>query len=317
VNGGPSVPVMVDTGSAGLFVPITAIGLQHLGLPSGFGIVSYGNSQLSQTSLYATFNTTVNFGNGLVTAPTSVNVPVFTIMRETLTLVNPITIPLPAPFPTIVISELPLVLAFPNVPPFTSLISPPSYAGILGIGPSATGPSPHPVTTALPGHLNEGVLINVPQGVLQFGPNPLDTRVSVPGSPVAILNLQINDGPLQRVAALIDSGGGYGTIPSYLVGNNTVPLTISNLYSVGDTVSPGTVVSVYTSDGQTLLYTYTASAGASPTVVSGNIFNTGLVPFLQQPVYIGYGPNSGSPTVTSGGVTLFRGNVGITDFSIP
>jgi len=172
------------------------------------------------------------------------------------------------------------------------------------------------VTTALPGHLNEGVLINVPQGVLQFGPNPLDTRVSVPGSPVAILNLQINDGPLQRVAALIDSGGGYGTIPSYLVGNNTVPLTISNLYSVGDTVSPGTVVSVYTSDGQTLLYTYTASAGASPTVVSGNIFNTGLVPFLQQPVYIGYGPNSGSPTVTSGGVTLFRGNVGTTDFAL-
>jgi len=160
------------------------------------------------------------------------------------------------------------------------------------------------------------VLIDVPHGQLQFGPNPLDPRVLVPGSPLSFVNIQINNGPLERVAALIDSGGGYGAIPSYLVGNNTIPITLSNVFSVGQTVPEGTVISVYTSDGQTLLYSYTAHAGATPAVVSGNVFNTGLVPFLNQPVYIDYGPNTGSPGITSGGVTLFRPNIGNTIFSL-
>jgi hypothetical protein len=254
---------------------------------------------------------------GIVTAPTNVNVPLFTISRQTWNLVHPITIRLPAPFPAIEISSLPVTLAYPNVPPFLNIFSAPEWVGILGIGPSAAGPSPYPVTTWLPGQLNEGVLIDVPHGVLQFGPNSLDTRVSLAGSPLTILDLQVNNGPLQPVYALIDSGGGYGSLPSNLVGNNSIPITISNLYSVGQTVPDGTVISVYTRGGQTLLYTYTTSAAASPTVVGGNVFNTGLVPFLNQPVYIGYGPNSGSPAVAAGGITFFRGDVGTTTFAIP
>ena len=42
VNGGRSVPVIVDTGSAGLVIPITDVGLQHLGMPTGFTHVTYG-----------------------------------------------------------------------------------------------------------------------------------------------------------------------------------------------------------------------------------------------------------------------------------
>jgi len=43
VNGGASVPVVVDTGSNGLLIPIWAIGLQHLGLPTDMGVIAYGN----------------------------------------------------------------------------------------------------------------------------------------------------------------------------------------------------------------------------------------------------------------------------------
>ena len=44
VNGGKTVPVTVDTGSAGLVLPITDVGLQHLGLPTGFHMFTYGTS---------------------------------------------------------------------------------------------------------------------------------------------------------------------------------------------------------------------------------------------------------------------------------
>ena len=37
VNGGPSVPVVVDTGSTGLVIPLREIGLYNLGLPTGLG----------------------------------------------------------------------------------------------------------------------------------------------------------------------------------------------------------------------------------------------------------------------------------------
>jgi len=74
-----------------------------------------------------------------------------------------------------------------------------------------------------------------------------------------------------------------------------------------------TQISVYSSNGQTLLYQYTTTAADTPVVVPGNTttvpFNTGFVPFLQQPVYIANGPNSGSP-----GVPPFAPNVGTTIF---
>ena len=41
VNGGPSVPVLVDTGSTGLVIPLRDVGLFNLGLPTGVGMGAY------------------------------------------------------------------------------------------------------------------------------------------------------------------------------------------------------------------------------------------------------------------------------------
>src|SRR5262249_33234870 len=137
-----------------------------------------------------TYQTTVNFGNGMVTAPTSINVPFLT-------------------FPTSV-NGLGLIL------------SGQAYGladGILGIGPNAFGPGPSIPNMALPGDLNQGVLFNEPQGYMQFGPNPLTPipNASVTGAPFGPLEVSVNGGPMVSVSGVIDSGGEVGTIPSSLV----------------------------------------------------------------------------------------------------
>lgn len=316
VNGGPTVPVVVDTGSAGLVLPINDIGLQHLGLPTGFHEFTYGTSQQNLTEFALSFNTTINFGNGIVTAPTEVNVPIFSIEHLALTLVDPITIPLPFGLSPIQISSIPVTLAYPDLPPFTDLIpvGGANGAGILGVGPSGLLPS-NPVTSALPGQLNQGVLINAAGHYLEFGPNPLPAGISVPGSPIATLDVQINNGPLTPVTAAIDSGGQYGSVPASLAGNTVVPVTDGGVI-FSETLAPGTQISVYTSDGQTLLYQFTTTATQSPVVTPGDasngIFNTGFVPFLQQPIYIASGPNSGSPGIPG----AFAPNIGTTIFDL-
>lgn len=112
------------------------------------------------------------------------------------------------------------------------------------------------VIPALPGLLNNGVLIDESRG----------------GS--------INNGSPQPVSVNIDPGGLYGAVPSSLLaaaqGFGTVPA--------------GTTISVYSSDNQTLLYSYTTTAANGPIVVSGRLMNTGHIPFLLSPVYIGYRP---------------------------
>ena len=69
VNGGPSVPVLVDTGSTGLVIPLRDIGLFKLGLPTGFGTGAYSGGL---TYFYATFDTTVNFGGMVSSTPVDV-----------------------------------------------------------------------------------------------------------------------------------------------------------------------------------------------------------------------------------------------------
>jgi len=302
VNGGPSVPVVVDTGSAGLVIPVADVGLQHLGLPTGFGHGTYGEpgSGNFMTDYYATFDTTVSFGNGIVTAPISVDVPIFSTRSISLSLAHPVGIPLPAPLSPIVITKLPtLQWAFPDVPPFTNFGS--SGTGILGIGPNALGPGTSPVTAALPGDLNEGVLINATNptaGYLEFGPNTLTPipNGSLPGSPFTTVEVSVNGGTPQSVSAVIDSGGLYGAIPPSFVGNDTVPITIGNVL-FGQTVPAGTTISVYTSDGQTLLYSYTTTAPTGPQVVPGDLFSSGAVAFLQAPVYISNSPSGVGTTI--------------------
>jgi hypothetical protein len=128
------------------------------------------------------------------------------------------------------------------------------------------------VIAALPGQLKDGVLLDQSQGYLVFGPNPLPTRAVVFGAPYANLAVMIGSDSLQTVSTIIDSGGVYGTIPTSIV----------------SVVPTGTLISVYTSDGQTLLYSYTVDATNTPSNGGSTTMNTGNVPFAQGPVYIGY-----------------------------
>jgi hypothetical protein len=181
VNGGPSVPVLVDTGSTGLVIPLRDIGLLHLGLPTGAGMSAYSGGL---NYYYLTFDTTVNFGNGIVSS-TPVDVVIFS-------------------FPTT----------------FGSFAGGDGAAGIMGIGVNAGGPGPSSPVTGLPSSLNQGVLINAQQGYLQFAnTNPLPAVSSTTGAPVSDLLVQIGNGPKNSVpASFIDSGGVNGTIPSSVVG---------------------------------------------------------------------------------------------------
>ena len=76
VNNGPYVPVLVDTGSTGLVIPWWQIGLQNLGIPTGYGISAYSGGLIY---FYLTFHVPINFGNGVVTAPTYVDVPIISV----------------------------------------------------------------------------------------------------------------------------------------------------------------------------------------------------------------------------------------------
>ena len=254
VNGGPSVPVLVDTGSTGLVIPLRDIGLQHLGLPTGWGISGYGSGE---EYVYVSFDTTVNFGNGIVTAPTNVDVTLF---------------------------------GFPV--PFGAAYASAGAVGIMGIGPNAGGPGPSSsiVTTALPGELNQGVLINEPQGYLEFGPNPLPAGPSVVGAPVPdpylIVHVSSSTNSYDVSGAYIDSGGVYGGIPSAVLGTG----------QVSGTVPAGTTISVYNSSDQ-LLYSYTTTATNGPIVTSTAEMNTGYMPFALGPVYISYSPSGVGTTI--------------------
>jgi hypothetical protein len=245
INGGPNVPVVLDTGSNGFLIPIWNLGLQHLGFPTDAGIIGFGNGV---AHLYLTFNVPIDFGNGIVTAPTAVNADLF---------------------------------AFPvNLNGLLIMLSGKTYggaAGIMGIGPNAIGQGSN-VVSALPGNFNEGVLINLPEGYLQFGPNPL-SGITLSGSPVTNLGVQINGGAIQQITALIDSGGEYGSMPASILGTG----------QTSGRLPAGTLISVYTTDLTTLLYSYTTTAINSPLVTAGQM-NTGYMAFAGAPVYIGYSP---------------------------
>jgi hypothetical protein len=209
VNGGPQMPVLVDTGSAGLVVPIQDIGLQQLGLPRGFGISGYSGGL---TYIYATFHTSVNFGNGIVTPPTDVNV---------------------------------VLLSFPQT--LQGYFSTAGVQGVLGIGPNATGPGPSIPNSTLPDGMGQGVLIDEPHNQLTFGPNPIPPtpgQVTVAGSPITTLGVSINGGSINYLPAIVDSGGVYGTMPSSIAGGGLPNGTLITIYD-----SNGTPLYHYTTSG--------------------------------------------------------------------
>src|SRR5699024_3256733 len=104
--------------------------------------------------------------------------------------------------------------------------------------------------------------------------------------------------------AVVDSGGVYGTMPASALGEVT-PTDQGYL-------PDGTEISVYSDNGQTLLYQYTVGetpysdnpadgAVRSPVVISGNSMNTGNWLFAQNPVYISY---AGNGTTIIGGTPI-------------
>ncbi|GFG63154.1 hypothetical protein MKUB_06440 [Mycobacterium kubicae] len=252
VGGGPTSAVIVDTGSRGLILPPQAVDFATLGPVTGTGNVTFGQFGNFLTEYYNTYTSTVNFGNGVVTAPTTVAVVTSVVQNGIFT------------YPA---SQAP---------------------AILGIGANAYGPLGTSPVTALPGAFGQGVLLNAPGHVMQFGPNPLPAYASVTGSPVTTLNIQINNGPLQQTSgAFIDSGGLFGSIPDIL-----------NPPNVGGYLPAGTTVSVYTPSG-TLLYTTTVGAQQTSVVPYwlGGVFNSGITPFLEGPIYLSYSPTGSGTTI--------------------
>jgi hypothetical protein len=245
INGGSSVPLLVDTGSTGLVIPLKDIGLSHLGLPTGIGTGAYSGGD---TYFYLKFNGTINFGNGVVTSPTTIDAVFF---------------------------------SFPNS--FSNFASSDGAVGILGVGTGTAGPNAVSPTTALPGNLGQGLLIDEPAKQLVFGPNP--------GTPLATLsggttNSQLTytvtnsngSTPTTGPSTIVDSGGVYGTILQSLLPGGT------------SSVPDGTQIAV--SYNGTPLYSYTVDSTNAPTVISSGSQNTGYIPFSQGAIYVDYANNS-------------------------
>lgn len=241
VGGGPSLPVIVDSGSTGLLVPPQYVNLPSLGTPTGSGSVSYGISDANRLFVdYKTYQTSVNYGNGIVSPSTTVGVATRAY------------------------------LGTPSNPVDVSLL--PAY---LGVGPNNGFPFSAPTNAALPANMNQGVLINMPRGLLEFGPNSLPPVVQLDGAPGTTVQVQINGGIPQTVHAYIDSGGVTGSIPQSLVPG----------LALGSHLPQGTTITVYTINGLKL-YSQTVTAASGPIVVSGSTFNTGSYPFAVGPIYV-------------------------------
>jgi hypothetical protein len=163
--------------------------------------------------------------------------------------------------------------------------APQGTAGTLGIGAN-TGAGPT-LTALLPGETKDGILMyeNLigPFGLVVFGPNPLPSKGSVSGAPIGNVQVQINDQPKTTVKINVDSGGETGNLPYSVAGEARD----------GTKLKPGTKVSVYSADGQTLLYSYVINGTNSPALYSddlpGTKPNTGRVPWNLGPMYIDYG----------------------------
>jgi hypothetical protein len=261
IDGGGSVPLLVDTGSSGLVVPYTDLGdnfftqleaLFQLGSPESYGISGYTGGV---EYVYGVYNTVpVDYLNDDGTTALATNGPVdVELFSWSNNLSNP----------------------FEN---FQSFLSGNQVDGILGVGAGTAGPT----TTPFAG--DGSVLVDIPNHQLVIGEaNPFPNAPSTAGTGVSDVFEQIGTGAQKEVTNIIDSGGVFGTISSSLESGSSVPA--------------GTLISVYNADHD-LLYSYTTNGNFdvgtgtgvsdSPTVVSGTNIDSGVLPFLDRGVYIDY-----------------------------
>jgi len=260
VGSGAPVPLLVDTGSTGLVIPFQNVGglLGVLELGGAFGIpglplgIGLGGYTGGIDYLYATYNAPVNFGGGLVTARTPVDIEF---------LAFPVTIQ----------------SAITNGFTFQSYFAQDGVVGVLGVGPNAGGPGPSIATQALPTGYNGGLLINenptTGSPYIQFAnSNPGTAYATLTGAPITNVDVTVTQGAnvstYNDVSTMFDSGGVDGTIPF--------------------NAPTGSVVTVY--DPTTNLPIYHYTVGTYSPIASTGLMNTGAAPFQQNPVYISYSP---------------------------
>ncbi|UMB67623.1 hypothetical protein [Mycobacterium paraterrae] len=257
VDGGTSLPVLVDTGSSGLVVPLTDITgssnlltewdtLLSLGAPSSFGESGYSGGV---DYIYLTYNDLpVSYADGLTTnGPVEVEVYSWN----------------PSDFGSLFTND-----AFQNF-----LAGNDSQGGILGIGDNVNGGagvSPFDsYGSALVDLKNDQLIIG--------GSNPYQSLDSVAnnGSTLTGLTETVTNssggsvGSATGISDDLDTGGVQGTIPS----------TISGV-TAGDTIT--------VKDGATVLYSYTVPSGGVPLSTSGTSIDSGYYALVDHPLYIDY-----------------------------
>jgi len=268
IDGGSSVPLLVDTGSSGLVVPYTDLGsnylsqleaLFNLGAPTGISESGYSGGV---DYIYLTYNNVpVDYAGGLSTSG-PVDVEIYSWD--------------PSNFGSYFTNDA-----------FQGFLTDNSVQGILGVGPVTGGPTTSPFESF------GNVTVDIPNHELIVGGSPV-AGTSLVGAPSSTDYISIDGGALQQVSNDVDSGGVTGTIPASL-------LTSSEYNSSTDLVNPGTTISLYSdSAGKDLLYTYTVTPTNDPYVVSGSTMDSGVEPFLLGPISMSYLP-SGTGATTFGG----------------
>ena len=275
VDGSTPQATLVDTGSSGLLVPINDLSLTQLfdlGFPTGINSVSFSGGI---DAFYLEYNdASVAYGDGasaLTTSNTPINVEFFS-------------------FPTSFSAGSPLDFQ-------QFLTDDASPGGILGIGSSGeTGPGMGPFEAA--GVSGVTVDLNPAGGELVVGSNAGTPIETLSGAAIPTTNLTetvttSTGAPVGTgsVSDDVDSGGVYGTIPS----------TIDP-----STLAQGDVVTV--TDGHTVLYQYTVGTDSfgtneAPFVTTGtagqaNGIDSGVEPFLKEPIFISYGGTNADGAIT-------------------
>jgi hypothetical protein len=268
-GGSSSMPLLVDTGSAGLVIPWQDLGssssqafenLLNLGFPTGISESGYSGGV---DYLYLTYNSVpVDYLNG---------------STDVLSTTGPVDIEVYSWDPSNLGS------LFTN-DAFQNFLTSNEVSGILGVGENASGPTTSPFESF------GGVTVDVPGKDLIVGGNPV-AGTSLSGAPIITDYISIDGGALQAVSNDVDSGGVTGTIPASL-------LTSSEYNSSTDLVNPGTTIAVYADKaGADELYSYTVNAANAPIVVSGSSMDSGVEPFLLGPISMEYTPAGTGTTI--------------------
>ncbi|OBI98237.1 hypothetical protein A5660_04930 [Mycobacterium alsense] len=258
VDGGPFVQATVDTGSSALFFAPHDVDLAALGTPIQTGLTyNFGSPGDETVVTYDQYRAAVNFGNGIMTQPTTIGVITSEVHNGT-----------------------------PTTPETLVGVG----ANTLGSGFTSTA------VQQLPGQLANGILVNQPGHYFQFGDNPLPGIAGVTGSPFTNgLIVQVGNTTLQPTTGVVDTGGVNGSIPHNLLPPDLQNIPIGGSLPAGTGIYVGVVDPV--TGGYSVLYEQITQGGINGTLVTadvgaGGVFNTGNYPYTLMPIYHSYLPES-------------------------